>query len=338
MTNVVILGGGPGGYDAALVARQLGADVTVIERAGMGGSAVLTDVVPSKALVSAGQTVARLADAQSFGLRLPDGTDDLRATVDVDMAAVNARIRRLADDQSRDQARAMKDAGVTLVHGIARLDGPNEVVADTLDGERRFPADLVLVAVGAHPRILDTARPDGERILTWAQLYRLEDKPRHLIVVGSGVTGAEFASAYHALGIDVTLVSSRHQVLPSEDNDAAAAIQQAFTERGIHVINDVHATAVTRIGDDVVVRLHDGREVTGSHCLVAVGSIPNTTGIGLEEAGVTLDEHGYIVVDRVSRTSAHGVYAAGDCTNGMKLASVASMQGRIAMWHGLGDS
>ena len=173
---------------------------------------------------------------------------------------------------------------------------------------------MILVATGAHPRELPDAKPDGERILTWTQVYGLTELPQRLIVVGSGVTGAEFASAYDALGCEVVLVSSRDRVLPSEDADAAQVLEDVFTRRGMTVLSRSRAQSVERDGDQVTVTLTDGRTVTGSHCLLAVGSIPNTAGIGLEEAGVKLDQGGFIEVDRVSRTSARGVYAAGDCT------------------------
>ena len=197
---------------------------------------------------------------------------------------------------------------------------------------------MVLVATGAHPRELPDAKPDGERILTWTQVYGLTELPERLIVVGSGVTGAEFASAYDALGCEVVLVSSRDRVLPGEDADAAQVLEDVFARRGMTVLSRSRAQRSTRDGDQVTVTLTDGRTVTGSHCLLAVGSIPNTAGIGLEEAGVELDEGGFIEVDRVSRTSARGVYAAGDCTGVLMLASVAAMQGRIAMWHTLGEA
>jgi dihydrolipoamide dehydrogenase len=196
----------------------------------------------------------------------------------------------------------------------------------------------VLVATGASPRTLAGVEPDGERILNWQQLYDLPELPEHLVVVGSGVTGAEFASAYVALGSQVTLVSSRDRVMPSEDADAALLLEDVFVRRGMRIVKRARAAAVDRTADGVVVKLEDGGTVTGSHCLIAVGSVPNTTGIGLEDAGVGTDERGYVTVDRVSRTSATGIYAAGDCTGVLLLASVAAMQGRIAMWHALGDA
>ncbi len=338
VTDVVILGGGPGGYEAALVARQLGGEVTLVERRGLGGSAVLTDVVPSKTLIAAAEAMTKIGKAEELGLRLDDDTRRLRDAVRVDMAKVNARIKALAKAQSDDISARLEAEGVRIINGTGRLAGTRAVIASTVEGEQRLTADIVLVATGAQPRELDAAKPDGKRIFNWAQIYNLVEVPEHLIVVGSGVTGAEFASAYTALGVKVTLVSSRDKVLPGQDSDAADVIQQVFQSSGMSILSRARAVGAEVRGDEVAVSLADGTEVIGSHCLMAVGAVPNTDGIGLAEAGVQLTPTGHIVVDRVSRTTARGVYAAGDCTGVNALASVAAMQGRIAMWHSLGDS
>ncbi len=332
MSQVVVVGGGPGGYEAALVAAQLGAEVVVVDSDGLGGSAVLTDCVPSKTLIATAEVMTRVESAAELGIRLS-------GQLEVDLAAVNARVLALARAQSGDiEARLTRD-GVRIVRGRGRLDGPQRVVAALHGGgEETLDADAVLVATGASPRTLPTAAPDGERILTWEQVYDLDERPEHLVVVGSGVTGAEFAGAYNALGVTVTLVSSRDHVLPGQDVDAARVLEQVFGRRGMTVLQRSRMQSVSRDGDGVRVELTDGRVVEGSHCLLALGSLPNTDGIGLAEAGVTLDGGGYARVDRVSRTPARGVYAAGDCTGVMMLASVAAMQGRIAMWHFLGDA
>jgi len=212
------------------------------------------------------------------------------------------------------------------------------VLVTTDTTQQSVSADVVLVATGATPRVMDSARPDGERILTWQQIYELEELPERLIVVGSGVTGAELAQAYLGLGAEVVLVSSRDRVLPGEDPDAATVIEEVFRKRGMEVLGRSRMAAVERTDDGVIVRLEDGREITGSHALLAVGSIPQTADLGLAEVGVDLTPSGHIVVDRVSRTSVRGVYAAGDCTGVLPLASVAAMQGRIAMSHALGDA
>ena len=338
VNRVVVIGGGPGGYEAALVAAQLGADVTVVDSDGLGGSAVITDCVPSKTLIATAELMADMEEADELGLIIgaPGKHDD---RLSVDLAKVNGRVKRLALAQSADIERRLTRENVRILAGRGRLDGPGKVAVELNDGGSEVvEADAVLVATGASPRTLDTAKPDGERILTWEQVYDLEEVPEKLIVVGSGVTGAEFASAYNALGIDVTLVSSRDRVLPGEDADAAEVIEQVFRRRGMTVLSKSRMASVTREGDTVTVTLTDGRTVEGTHCLLALGSIPNTRGLGLEEAGVEVDESGNVVVDKVSRTSARGVYAAGDCTGVLMLASVAAMQGRIAMWHFLGDA
>lgn len=331
MTNVVIIGGGPGGYEAALVASRLGAIVTIIERDGWGGATVLTDCVPSKTLIATSELLSEVASASELGVEMPT---EVRA----DLSSVNARVLELADAQSSDIAHRLESANIELVRGNARLDSATAVLVETPEGERRIDADAILLATGASPRTLSNAEPDGERILTWKQIYSLNETPEHLIVVGSGVTGAEFASAYSLMGVDVTLVSSRNQVLPGEDTDAANLIEDVFTRDGMTVLGNSRMESVVREGELVRVRLVDGREVVGSHCLLALGSIPNTEGLGLEEVGVRVNDAGFIEVDRVSRTSAPGVYAAGDCTGVFMLASVAAQQGRIAMAHLLGDA
>jgi NAD(P)H dehydrogenase (quinone) len=339
MGRVVIIGGGPGGYEAAHVAAQLGAEVTVVDTDGVGGSAVLTDCVPSKTLIATAEVMTDLADSAELGIDFADHEGDTAATIRVDLGTVNARVKRLAADQSADIAARLDRDGVRVVRGRGRLGPGLTVVATLPDGaEETLEADAILVATGAAPRTLESAQPDGERILTWEQVYDLDEVPEKLVVVGSGVTGAEFASAYLALGVPVTLVSSRDRVLPGEDADASAVLEEVATRRGMEVLGRSRMQSVTRDGDTVTVTLTDGRTVTGSHCILALGSVPNTDDLGLEEAGVATDEGGFIVVDRVSRTSARGVYAAGDCTGVLMLASVAAMQGRIAMWHFLGDA
>jgi dihydrolipoamide dehydrogenase len=338
-SRVVIIGGGPGGYESALVAAQLGAQVTVVDSDGIGGSAVLTDCVPSKTLIATAELMTEMSGATELGIGFHDTEGDHATEILVDLAKVNARVKRLATDQSADIERRLAREGVEVVHGRGRLDGPGRVVAALDDGtEASYDADAVLIATGAAPRTLPTAVPDGERILTWEQVYDLTEVPSDLIVVGSGVTGAEFASAYLALGIPVTLVSSRDRVLPGEDAEAAEVLEDVLKRRGMNVLSRSRMASVDREGDVVTVTLADGREIQGSHCILALGSIPNTAGLGLEEAGVALDDGGFVEVDRVSRTSARGVYAAGDCTGVLMLASVAAMQGRIAMWHFLGDA
>lgn len=337
-SSVVILGGGPGGYEAALVAAQLGATVTIIDRDGIGGAAVLTDCVPSKTLIATADYLGGIEIASDLGVHLQDDEGDLATTTSADLTTINERVLGLAAAQSQDISARLAEVGVRVVAGHGRLEGPGRVVVETDGATETIEADVVLVSTGATPRVLDSAVPDGERILTWQQIYALPELPEKLIVVGSGVTGAELAQAYLGLGSDVTLVSSRDLVLPQEDQDAAAVIEDVFRRRGMTILNRSRMAGARREGDGVVVTLEDGREVEGSHVLIAVGAVPQTAGLGLEEVGVELSDSGHIVTDRVSRTSVRGIYAAGDCTGVFALASVAAMQGRTAMAHALGDA
>ena len=343
-TRIVILGGGPAGYEAALVAAKTSPDVevTIIDSDGVGGAAVLDDCVPSKTFIASTWLRTELRRAPRLGFEID--IDDAK----IDLPQIHARVRKLAAEQSDDIATQLRAVGVKLVHGRGELVDPtpglarHRLRAAAQDGTvTEHDADFVLIATGASPRILPSAQPDGERILTWRQLYDLKELPEHLIVVGSGVTGAEFAHAYTELGVPVTVAASRDRVLPYEDANAAAVLEESFAERGVNLIKNARAESVTRTdtatGQGVLVTLTDGRTIEGSHALMTIGSIPNTSGLGLERVGIELSPGDYLKVDRVSRTSVPGIYAAGDCTGLLLLASVAAMQGRIAMYHALGE-
>lgn len=343
-TRIVILGGGPAGYEAALVAATLcsehpdSTDVTVIDSDGIGGAAVLVDCVPSKTFIASTWLRTELRRAPRLGFDID--IDDAK----ISLPQIHKRVKTLAAEQSADITAQLLAEGVRVVQGRGELVDAtpglarHRIKATAADGTvTEHDADVVLIATGASPRVLPSAQPDGERILTWRDLYALESLPEHLVVVGSGVTGAEFVHAYTELGVPVTVVASRDRVLPYEDADAALVLEEAFAERGVRLVKNARAQSVTRTGDGVLVTLADGRTVEGSHALMTIGSVPNTTGLGLERVGIELSRGGYLTVDRVSRTSVPGIYAAGDCTGLLLLASVAAMQGRIAMYHALGE-
>ncbi|MCV7154590.1 NAD(P)H-quinone dehydrogenase [Mycolicibacterium pyrenivorans] len=350
VTRIVIIGGGPAGYEAALVAAARGRDVTqvtIVDSDGIGGACVLYDCVPSKTFIASSGMRTELRRAKGLGFDI--AIDDAK----ISLGEINNRVKTLASSQSADIGRQLLNQGVTIIGGHGELVDDtsgmahHRVKVTTTDGKVGvLKADVVLIATGASPRVLPNAVPDGERILTWRHLYDLSELPEHLIIVGSGVTGAEFCNAYTELGVTVTVVASRDQILPHEDSDAAAVLEEVFAERGVTLIKNARADSVTRtsrtqggkkVSDGVKVTIADGRTVEGSHALMTVGSVPNTSGLGLDRVGIELKPGGYIPVDRVSRTPAAGIYAAGDCTGLLPLASVAAMQGRIAMYHALGE-
>ena len=340
-TRIVIIGGGPAGYEAALVAAARGpevAEVTVVDSDGIGGACVLWDCVPSKTFIASTGVRTELRRAPDLGYALE--FEDAK----IELPKINERVKTLAAAQSADIAERLRSEGVTLIAGRGELvDNVPGMAAHTVkvtahDGATgTIKADVVLIATGARPRVLPGAETDGERILNWRQLYDLDKLPEHLVVVGSGVTGAEFVNAYTELGVKVTVVASRDQILPHEDSDAAAVLEDALASRGVTLVKNARAESVVRSGDGVLVTMTDGRTVEGSHALMTVGSVPNTSGLGLDRVGIELGPGDYLKVDRVSRTSVSGIYAAGDCTGLMLLASVAAMQGRIAMYHALGE-
>jgi NAD(P)H dehydrogenase (quinone) len=338
--RVVIVGGGPGGYEAALVAADLGAEVMIVNDEGLGGHCVLWDCVPSKTLITSAQAVSTVETAPGLGVRFDDQSGGPVPRHGVDLPTVMARVRELAEAQSDDIGEAVLAAGVRLLLGRGRVVDPHTVEVRLDDGGavERLEGDAILIATGSDPRRLPTAPTDGEVILSSQDVYRLREVPEHLVVVGAGATGAEYATAFLGFGSHVTFVASRDRVLPTEDEDAALVIEEVFHRRGLETVKNARAAKVERVGDRGIVHLEDGRTLEGSHVLLTVGQVPQTHGLGLEEVGVRTDERGGVIVDGVSRTTVPSIYAAGDVTGKLMLASVAAMQGRIAMWHLLGQA
>lgn len=333
-SSIVIIGGGPAGYEAALVACDLGADVTIVSNEGLGGNCVLWDCVPSKALIVAAEARATLQVAVQIGSATTAGAAEA-----VDYGKLARHVLNLGVEQSRDIEKRVSASQVAIVLGLGSVTGEHEVSVALPDGTiRQLQADYVLVATGSRPRVLPFFTPDNERVLVGSQVYNITELPEHLIVVGSGATGAEFAHAYQHLGSKVTLVSSRDRILPTEDPDAAEVIERVFERRGMTIVRESRAVACSRDDASVTITLDSGEAIVGSHVLFTVGQMPAAAGLGLEPFGVINDGGGCVTVDAVGRTSCPWIYAAGDVTGRMMLASVAAMQGRTAMWHALGEA
>jgi NAD(P)H dehydrogenase (quinone) len=339
--RVVIVGGGPGGYEAALVAADLGAEVTVVSDEGLGGACVLWDCVPSKTLLTSAQAFNTLETAPGLGVHFEGMQGQEVPRYEVDLPTILRRVHDLALAQSEDIGKRVQDAGVRVVLGRGRIVDPHTVEVRAVGGgavQERLEGDAILIATGSRPRRMDAAPTDGEVILSSQDVYKLREVPEHLVVVGAGATGAEYATAFLRFGAQVTFVVSRDRILPTHDEDAALAIEDVFERRGLQTMKNARAAKVERVGDRGIVHLEDGRTLEGSHVLLTIGQVPKTSGLGLEELGVQTDEGGAVVVDGVSRTSVPSIYAAGDITAKLMLASVAATQGRIAMYHLLGQA
>jgi pyruvate/2-oxoglutarate dehydrogenase complex dihydrolipoamide dehydrogenase (E3) component len=325
----VIIGGGPGGNQAATYAARLGAQVTLIERDIVGGAAHLWDCIPSKAMIATGGAMSFARRSQGMGLE--------ESTPVIDIAALATRVQAIPQRLNKNVSELLASQGVQVIRGSARLKGPHEVVADTEDGSVvELDADAILISTGSRPRIPDFCAPDGERVLTTRQAYPPPEMPEHLVVVGSGVTGVEFVHMFSSMGSQVTLVVSRQQVLPRKDPEVAAALEDDFLARGVRLLKGARATAIERKGDTVEVRCDDGRVVTGSHALLAIGAVPNSDGLGLEHAGVQIDSAGYVPINHHCQSNVAHIYAAGDVSGKLPLSSVASIQGRKVAEHVMG--
>ena len=326
--RVVVIGGGPAGHDTATYAARFGAEVTLIEREIVGGAAHLRDCVPSKSMIATG-------GALSFARRL-DGMGLANVETGVDAEHLRARIQGIEQRLEQSVTQLLTSQGVTIHRGTGRLLGPHEVCVDTSNGVVELTADAIVLATGSRPRIPEWAPIDRERVLTTRDAYPPEQLPEHLVVVGSGVTGVEFVHMFASLGSEVTLIVSRQQVLPQKDPEAAALLEQNFLDRGVQLLKGARATEILRKGRSVKVHCSDGRIAEGTHALLAIGSDPNSEGLGLENTEVVVDEGGYIQVDHNLRSSVPTIYAAGDLSGKLPLSSVAAMQGRKIAEHIMG--
>jgi dihydrolipoamide dehydrogenase len=330
--RLVIIGGGPAGNTAATTAARLGADVTMIERDIVGGAAHLRDCIPSKAMIATAGTMGVVSQASTMGLT--------GAGVQLDFEGLRSRIESIEDRLEANTVGLLRSQGVRMIEGTARLKGPHEIVVETADGMTDLTADAIVLSTGSRPRVPEWAEVDGERILTTRQAYPPPELPEHLIVIGSGVTGVEFVHMFSSLGSKVTLIVSRQQVLPQKDPEVAAALEDELLRRGVRLFKGARAIGIDRVDVDgkagVSVRCDDGRIATGSHALLAIGSIPNSDGLGLDAAGVEVDGSGYVPINHNCKTNVAHVYAAGDLSGKLPLSSVASMQGRKIAEHVMG--
>ncbi len=318
--DVLVIGGGPAGYVAAIRAQQLGLKAACVEKDRLGGVCLNIGCIPSKALLRAAEQYRFLkSETEAFGIYV----DNVRH----DWAKVIARSRKIADQSERGVQFLFKKYGVTSIKGTATIVGPGRVRV----GDQEITARHVLIATGARAKFFPGMEPDGEKILTYKEAIVATTQPESVIVLGSGAIGLEFAYLWNSFGTKVTVVEGLDRICPLEDVDCSTEMARAFKKQGIEIKTGSFCKSVVRKGDGVEVTLADGTVLTAAQCLLALGVTPNVEGIGLEAVGIQLGKGNWITHDTNFRTTAAGFYAVGDVCGPPALAHTAYAEAHVCV-------
>ena len=323
--DIIVIGGGPGGYVAAIRAAQLGMRVAVVEREHLGGVCLNWGCIPTKALLRAAELRHSLDEMKEFGITVG-------GEISIDLAQVVKRSRKVAGRLSAGVQHLLKKNRVTLFEAEAKIGGlANGLRAVSLSTGDSITAQHVIIATGARARSLPGIVADGKSILTYREAMVPKTMPKSLLIIGSGAIGAEFASFYHDMGVEVTLIEAMDNILPVEDAEISAVVQKAFAKRGIRIVTGARLRSLTSNGNQVIASLEGGGiDLVAERAIMAVGITGNTENLGLEESAVTVDR-GHIVTDRWAATGEAGIYAIGDVTGPPWLAHKASHEGIICV-------
>ena len=323
--DVAIIGGGPGGYVAAIRASQLGKKTVLIERADMGGVCLNWGCIPTKALLKSAEVLRSAQKAKKFGVKVGD--------IEVDFPSVIQRSRQVAGSLSKGVDFLMKKNKVDVINGSAKLLGNGNIL---IDGDQQISAESIVVATGARPRPMPGADYDGETIISSKEAMSLEAAPKRLVVVGAGAIGVEFADFYAAMGSEVTIVEMLPHLLPVEDEEVSVELQKMFKRKKIKAYTSSRVESIAVTDGNALVKVKNAKdeilELEADKVLIAIGVQGNTENLGLDEAGVKL-ENGWVKTNDYMQTSAAGVYAIGDVAGPPWLAHVASHEGITAVEH-----
>ena len=312
--DLVVLGGGSGGYAAALRGAQLGLTVALIEKDKVGGTCLHRGCIPTKALLHAGEVADNSRHASDFGVNAQ--------FISMDMNAVNAYKDGVVSKLHKGLQGLIKSRNITYVEGTGRLVSPNTV---QVNGEN-YTGKNVILATGSYPRTIPGLEIDGRQIVTSEEAMKFDYVPKSVIVLGGGVIGCEFASVWNSFGSEVTIVEGLPRLVALEDESSSKQLERAFRKRGIHFVTGVKFASATKSEAGVTITLEDGTTHTADVLLVAVGRGPVTSGIGYEEQGIAMDR-GYITVDEKCRTNVPGIWAVGDIIPTLQLAHVGFAEG-----------
>ena len=333
--DILVIGSGPGGYEAAIRAHQLGLKTAIVEKNKLGGVCLNIGCIPTKALLKSAEIASQLAHISDYGFT-GDG-----ASIQADFPAIVKRSRGVADKMNKGVQFLMKKNKVDVFMGKATLLGGGKVSvepSETMDGETvgeatEIEAKAIIIATGARARAIPTLPVDDKKIVDYKQAMLQTEQPESLIVVGAGAIGVEFAYVYHNLGTEVTIVELQDRLVPVEDEDVSKELARAYKKMGVKVMTGAQVTNVDTSGEGCVVTVETkkGTEtLQAAQVLSAVGVVGNVEGFGLDEVGVEHDR-GAIKVDSMYHTNVDGLYAIGDVVGGPWLAHVASHEGIVCV-------
>ncbi|MDH3226609.1 MAG: dihydrolipoyl dehydrogenase [Thermoleophilia bacterium] len=323
--KVVVLGGGPAGDVAAFRAAQLGAEVTMVERAQVGGTCLNWGCIPTKALLATADLLRKVRRADEFGLEVPE--------VSINFPRMMQRKDEIVTGLRTGVESVAKRKGVNVVYGQGEVDGDAVVV----DGQS-YPFDVLIVCVGTEPDGLPMLDMDHPAILTSNEILTLDRVPESMLVVGGGVIGCEFASLFAPLGTEVTVVEILPRLLAGIDNRTASQFQRELEKEDVTILLDQSVDSIGEYRDDgVVAKLGDGSTIEAEKLLVSIGRRSQAANIGLEEVGVEVTERGHMVVDEYLRSANPKIWGAGDCIGGMQLAHLAEAEAHRAIENALGQ-
>jgi dihydrolipoamide dehydrogenase len=318
--DVVILGGGSGGYACALRAAQLGLQVVLVEKGELGGTCLHRGCIPTKALLHAAEVADQSRESEQFGVR---------STFEgIDMAGVNDYKDKVVSRLFKGLSGLIKGRGITVIEGEGRLTGPHEVTVVPTGGGAgtSYVGRHVVLASGSYSKSLPGLDVDGDRVLTSEHALRLDRVPASVIVLGGGVIGCEFASVWASFGAEVTIVEALPRLVAAEDEASSKALERAFRKRKIQIRTGTPYQSLKVTDDGVALTVEGGDVIEAELLLVAVGRGPSTDGLGYDEQGVAM-ERGFVLTDDRCRTNLEGVYAVGDIVPGLQLAHRGFQQG-----------
>lgn len=321
--DLAVLGGGPGGYVASIRASKMGLKTAVIERDYLGGVCLNCGCIPTKTLYHVAFILNEIKKAKDFGIDVSEPKLDFKKTI--------ARKDQIIEMQRKGLQSHFKKNNIELIKGSGRIIARDRVAVRTLDSQEiEVEAKNIIIATGSSAANVKPFDLSEKGVVDNAGILSIEEIPKSLLIIGGGVIGSEFANIFSSLGTKVTIIELLPRILSTEDEDVSKVIYNVFRKKGIEIFTDTIVEKVEKSGDDFICTASGGNKITADKVLISVGRRPNSSDIGIEKAGVEVDQKGYIKVDSHLRTNVRGIYAVGDVIGGLQLAHVASEEGKIA--------